>query len=262
MSGNAIAGPALPVGDRSTDRHGPRRAPDDPAAEPDVQADPGIERLAVGTRPERVAPRSGSAGSAPSPSGERSAMTALKAVRAGIGPHRADHEPGKTRAPPRRVDDDLERTEGIHGDARPRDRGPSARTGDPSRPGRPASVPSQSQRRAVVRGRDCAVGVEQDELVLERGPSSSRCQYLSASLSWSMNSGQTEPLKSPTGSIRSGRSARMTSVKPVGGRGRTAGIGLGVRDGAVAQAPGAGIQSIPMYGRSGAGTSTDPSGRW
>ena len=67
---------------------------------------------------------------------------------------------------PRRVDDDLERTEGIHGTSDLEIVGGLLELAIPAvREVGVRAVPGQ--RRAVVRGRDSTVGVEQDELVVE-----------------------------------------------------------------------------------------------
>ena len=147
LSGNASPVQRFPVGDRAPDRHRPRRAPDDPAAEPDVEPDPGVEGQAVGARPGGVAL-------------DRGERIALLVGRPDAGDQRdPSRPPGRppgtpasiapARPPPRRprVDDDQHRAEGVR--RAPGVDGPqrSARPGRPSpRAGRRPCRPSERHR--------------------------------------------------------------------------------------------------------------------
>ena len=185
-------------------------------------------------------------------------MSLREAVGPGVRLHRLDHQhaPGRSPAGP-----DRRRSGGLRACSPERPtRGPRAvRSNCWSQPsGRPSSVPSQASGALLFVAAISPRGYRGAPAGSRGRPRRGGASTGRPSRSWSMNSGQTEPLKWP---------GRPDQVRPLGvarrGCGPAGARGRGrARTRLAARQAGRAIRSMPMYGRRGAGTSTEPSGRW
>ncbi len=187
---------------RAGDRHRTRRRPDDPSADPNVEADPGVERQAVGPGPAGVAldrDRRISLLVGRPDAGDEGPIAACRRDR----PHRSDHETRQSVTLAGGRDDDLERPERVSRPTRHEagDR-PLELVVPALRQVRVGAVPRD--RRGVEGRDDGAVAVDRGRPGTARTPRTGGASVRPATGSSSMKSGQTTTLWSPIGPRRRG----------------------------------------------------------